>query len=120
MVAYTSTVLWLQWGISPWIGMLVGGWSFLPGGLGSREAVMSGLLMMYGFPESAAVTATTASTGTGGNTGGSLPKHAVTGYWQNFNNGAKVQKISDVPAAYDIIAVAFAARAWLGWRALEA
>jgi branched-chain amino acid transport system permease protein len=23
--AYTSTVLWLQWGISPWIGMLVGG-----------------------------------------------------------------------------------------------
>ncbi|MFG3359555.1 chitinase [Streptomyces griseofuscus] len=58
--------------------------------------------------KSAAVTATTASTGTGGNTGGSLPKHAVTGYWQNFNNGAKVQKISDVPAAYDIIAVAFA------------
>ncbi|MBA9047833.1 MULTISPECIES: chitinase [Streptomyces] len=58
--------------------------------------------------KSAAVTATTASTGTGGNTGGSLPKHAVTGYWQNFNNGAKVQKISDVPATYDIIAVAFA------------
>ncbi|MCE3034206.1 chitinase [Streptomyces sp. CMSTAAHL-2] len=58
--------------------------------------------------KSAAVTATTDSTGTGGNTGGSLPKHAVTGYWQNFNNGAKVQKISDVPAAYDIIAVAFA------------
>ncbi|WKE69963.1 chitinase [Streptomyces sp. WP-1] len=58
--------------------------------------------------KSAAVSATTASTGTGGNTGGSLPKHAVTGYWQNFNNGAKVQKISDVPAAYDIIAVAFA------------
>jgi branched-chain amino acid transport system permease protein len=23
--AYSSTVLWLQWGISPWIGMLVGG-----------------------------------------------------------------------------------------------
>ncbi|CAL2069079.1 Exochitinase 1 [Streptomyces murinus] len=58
--------------------------------------------------KSATVTATTASTGTGGNTGGSLPKHAVTGYWQNFNNGAQVQKISDVPAAYDIIAVAFA------------
>ncbi|MGM9441658.1 chitinase [Streptomyces murinus] len=58
--------------------------------------------------KSAAVTATTDSTGTGGNTGGSLPKHAVTGYWQNFNNGAQVQKISDVPAAYDIIAVAFA------------
>jgi branched-chain amino acid transport system permease protein len=23
--AYTSTVLWLQWGVSPWLGMLVGG-----------------------------------------------------------------------------------------------
>ncbi|GAA5069406.1 chitinase [Streptomyces similanensis] len=58
---------------------------------------------------SAAVTATTSSTGGGGGGGGTgLPKHAVTGYWQNFNNGATVQKISDVPAAYDIIAVAFA------------
>ncbi|MEV0178109.1 glycoside hydrolase family 18 protein [Streptomyces sp. NPDC050625] len=57
-------------------------------------------------PKSAAVTGTTAATGGGG--GGDLPKHAVTGYWQNFNNGAKVQKISDVPSSYDIIAVAFA------------
>ncbi|WP_460068977.1 chitinase [Streptomyces sp. YKOK-I1] len=56
-------------------------------------------------PKSAAVTGTTTATGT---PGGSLPKHAVTGYWQNFNNGATVQRISDVPAAYDIIAVAFA------------
>ncbi|WP_069170968.1 chitinase [Streptomyces griseus] len=38
----------------------------------------------------------------------SVPKHAVTGYWQNFDNGATVQKLSDVPAAYDIIAVSFA------------
>ncbi|MFK4109358.1 chitinase [Streptomyces sp. NPDC002176] len=57
--------------------------------------------------KSATVNATTTS---GGGTGpkGDLPKHAVTGYWQNFNNGATVQKISDVPAAYDIVAVAFA------------
>ncbi|WP_030806922.1 chitinase [Streptomyces sp. NRRL F-2799] len=57
--------------------------------------------------KSATVNATTTS---GGGTvpTGELPKHAVTGYWQNFNNGAAVQKISDVPAAYDIIAVAFA------------
>ncbi|MFH8220188.1 chitinase [Streptomyces sp. NPDC018057] len=57
---------------------------------------------------SAAVSATTAPGGGDGNHGGDLPKHAVTGYWQNFNNGATVQKISDVPSAYDIIAVAFA------------
>ncbi|MFI1013866.1 chitinase [Streptomyces sp. NPDC020965] len=37
-----------------------------------------------------------------------VPKHAVTGYWQNFNNGATVQKLRDVQAQYDIIAVAFA------------
>ncbi|WP_340376481.1 glycoside hydrolase family 18 protein [Streptomyces sp. SS7] len=54
-------------------------------------------------PRSAAVTGTTKAA-----SGGSLPRHAVTGYWQNFDNGATVQRISDVPAAYDIIAVAFA------------
>jgi chitinase len=59
-------------------------------------------------PKSAAVTGTTASGGSSGGGGGALPKHAVTGYWQNFNNGARVQKLSDVPSAYDIIAVAFA------------
>ncbi|ARP72046.1 chitinase [Streptomyces pluripotens] len=62
--------------------------------------------------KSATVSATTASDGTGGGGGGggggSLPKHAVTGYWQNFDNGATAQKLSDVPSAYDIIAVAFA------------
>ncbi|MFJ4549220.1 chitinase [Streptomyces sp. NPDC088817] len=57
---------------------------------------------------SATVTGTTASTGGGGGGGGTLAKHAVTGYWQNFNNGATVQRISDVPSQYDIIAVAFA------------
>ncbi|OIK05176.1 chitinase [Streptomyces monashensis] len=58
--------------------------------------------------KSASVTATTASGSSGGGGGGVLPKHAVTGYWQNFNNGATVQKLSDVPSSYDIVAVAFA------------
>ncbi|MFG2788744.1 chitinase [Streptomyces sp. NPDC048419] len=57
-------------------------------------------------PKSGAVTATTAADGGNGNV--SLPKHAVTGYWQNFNNGATVQKLSAVSSQYDIIAVAFA------------
>ncbi|WP_435282226.1 chitinase [Streptomyces koelreuteriae] len=56
-------------------------------------------------PKSAAVTGrTNAPTGPGP----ALPKHAVTGYWQNFNNGAAVQKLADVQSQYDIIAVAFA------------
>ncbi|GGT30467.1 glycoside hydrolase family 18 protein [Streptomyces althioticus] len=56
--------------------------------------------------KSAAVSVRTREDGGGG--GGDLPRHAVTGYWQNFDNGAAVQKISDVPDQYDIIAVAFA------------
>ncbi|MEV6173273.1 glycoside hydrolase family 18 protein [Streptomyces sp. NPDC051954] len=54
--------------------------------------------------KSTAVTGRTTATPTGP----ALPKHAVTGYWQNFNNGATVQKLSDVQSQYDIIAVAFA------------
>ena len=57
--------------------------------------------------KSATITARTAKD-TGPGPGPSVPKHAVTGYWQNFNNGATVQKLSDVPANYDIIAVSFA------------
>ncbi|MFE9258641.1 chitinase, partial [Streptomyces sp. NPDC006879] len=58
-------------------------------------------------PKSASVTGTTTSGG--GNPGNpSVPRHALTGYWQNFNNGATVQKLSDVQAQYDIITVSFA------------
>lgn len=57
--------------------------------------------------KAASVTGTTTSGG-GGNPNPAVPKHALTGYWQNFNNGATVQKISDVSAQYDIIAVSFA------------
>ncbi|MFI5802558.1 chitinase [Streptomyces sp. NPDC051561] len=59
--------------------------------------------------------------GGGGNGGGSkepvrkaagapqVPAHALTGYWQNFTSeGTKAQKLSEVPDAYDIIAVSFA------------
>ncbi|MEU9173953.1 glycoside hydrolase family 18 protein [Streptomyces sp. NPDC048420] len=55
---------------------------------------------------SGVVTGTTSAAPGGG--GGAVPRHAVTGYWQNFDNGATVQKLSDVQAQYDIIAVAFA------------
>ncbi|GII21512.1 chitinase [Planosporangium mesophilum] len=40
--------------------------------------------------------------------GGPLPRHELTGYWQNFNNGAAVQRLRDVAGDYDLIAVAFA------------
>ncbi|MFJ9687983.1 chitinase [Streptomyces bacillaris] len=57
--------------------------------------------------------ATTTLTGSAGaaesgQTRAAVPAHAVTGYWQNFDNGATVQKLGDVQDGYDIIAVAFA------------
>ncbi|MFF8842680.1 chitinase [Streptomyces sp. NPDC015127] len=56
--------------------------------------------------KSAAVTGRTSGSGTNPNP--AVPKHALTGYWQNFDNGATVQKLRDVQAQYDIIAVSFA------------
>jgi chitinase len=56
--------------------------------------------------KSTAVSATTAPNG--GNGGGSLPAHVLTGYWQDFVNGAKALRLSDVPTTYDLVAVAFA------------
>ncbi|MFF3324602.1 chitinase [Streptomyces sp. NPDC002889] len=55
---------------------------------------------------SATITGRTSATGPTPNP--SVPKHALTGYWQNFNNGATVQKLRDVQSQYDIIAVSFA------------
>jgi chitinase len=59
-------------------------------------------------PKSAAVTGKTSGTGGDPGPGPLVPKHALTGYWQNFNNGAAVQKLRDVQSQYDIIAVSFA------------
>lgn len=59
-------------------------------------------------PRSATVTGRTAQGGGNPPPGPAVPRHAVTGYWQNFNNGATVQKLRDVQSQYDIIAVSFA------------
>jgi chitinase len=37
-----------------------------------------------------------------------LPTHFVTGYWENFTNGATVLKLRDVPSGYNVVVVAFA------------
>ncbi len=60
--------------------------------------------------KSAAVQARTAADGGGDGGGGhtAVPAHAVTGYVQNFDNGAATQRIRDVQDSYDVIAVAFA------------
>lgn len=58
-------------------------------------------------PASKGVTATTESEGDDGDGGDGLPDHALTGYWQNFVNGAEPLEVSDVPSGYDVLAVAF-------------
>ncbi|GLV55739.1 chitinase [Dictyobacter sp. S3.2.2.5] len=40
--------------------------------------------------------------------GGGLPRHILTGYWQDFTNGATPLRLSGVDAQYNLIAVAFA------------
>lgn len=73
-------------------------------GSGIALAVAAGGLMATGIVGTAG-----AATGSAGETSpAAVPAHAVTGYWQNFDNGATVQKIADVQDDYDIIAVAFA------------
>jgi chitinase len=54
------------------------------------------------------VGAASAHTAASAGAAAAVPKHAVTGYWQNFNNGAALQKLSNVSSQYDIIAVSFA------------
>jgi chitinase len=42
------------------------------------------------------------------NSNSGLPAHILTGYWQDFTNGATPVRLSDVNPGYDLIAVAFA------------
>ncbi|WP_394430961.1 chitinase [Streptomyces sp. SGAir0957] len=72
----------------------------LAGAFTAATLAVTGLLTTAGT-----ATATPTATPTAAS---AVPAHAVTGYWQNFDNGASVQKLSDVPSDYDIIAVAFA------------
>ena len=73
-------------------------------GLAAGALAAGGLFAVGAANASAGETA-----GPGPNVGASaVPAHAVTGYWQNFDNGATVQTIADVQDDYDIIAVAFA------------
>nr|WP_051019560.1 chitinase [Streptomyces sp. AA1529] len=75
-------------------------------GLLASAALAAGGLVALG---PAAAHAGSTPDGPGPRVGASqVPAHAVTGYWQNFDNGATVQTVAEVQDEYDIIAVAFA------------
>ncbi|WP_309056200.1 glycosyl hydrolase family 18 protein [Streptomyces sp.] len=88
----------------------VGGTSATVTGLAADTAYQFQVAAANTAGESAKSAAVTARTGkaTDPGPGPAVPKHALTGYWQNFDNGATVQKLRDVQAQYDIIAVSFA------------
>jgi chitinase len=52
-------------------------------------------------------TRTTSPSPTPSGPSGPLPKHVLTGYWQDFTNNARALRLSDVPTSYDLVAVAF-------------
>ena len=54
-----------------------------------------------------ATTAASSSSGGGGSSG--LPAHVLMGYWQDFTNGATPLTLANVPASYNLVAVAFGA-----------
>jgi len=57
-------------------------------------------------PQSGAVSATT-SASSGGGGGSGLPAHLLMGYWQDFTNSATPLTLAQVPANYNLVAVAF-------------
>ncbi|PRY00673.1 chitinase [Allonocardiopsis opalescens] len=78
-------------------------------GLAGQTAYRFSVAAYNGAGESARSAEVTATTGTGGgNNSGTLPNPHLTGYWQNFVNGAEPQRLSDVHDNYDVIVVAFA------------
>jgi chitinase len=57
--------------------------------------------------QSGQVSATTSASSGGGGGSNGLPAHLLMGYWQDFTNGATPLTLADVPASYNLVAVAF-------------
>jgi chitinase len=85
------------------------GTSFTDSGLASSTTFTYAVTATNSAGESAkSGTAQGTTSAAGGNGGGGLPAHILTGYWQDFTNNAMPLRLSAVPNTYDVIAVAFA------------
>ena len=85
----------------------VTGTSYTDSGLSASTTYSYAVSATNSAGESAKSSAVSATT-SGGSTGGSLPKHVLTGYWQDFVNSAKPLSLAATPSGYNLIAVAFA------------
>ena len=114
----TSTSISLAWGASSGTvtGYRVYEGATLVATTAARSVTVSGLAACTGHTYAVSAyngvgeSARSASV-TGGTTGcpvSALPRHLLTGYWHNFANAAAELRLRDVPAEYDLVAVAFA------------
>jgi chitinase len=77
-------------------------------GVGSRSRLRLVKLLAALTASALALLGVVAVTSGSASASPTLPTHLITGYWQNFDNGATDLRLRDVPSSYAIIAVAFA------------
>ena len=88
-------------------------WSVYSGSVSSSSSssVSSSSVSSISSSSSSITSSSSSSTGTSSSSSsiqtGALPKHILTGYWQDFNNGAQILTLAQVPATYNLICVAF-------------
>ena len=86
----------------------VTGTSYTDSGLSASTSYSYTVSATNSAGESAQSSAVSATTANSGGSGGSLPKHVLTGYWHDFVNAAQPLSLAAVPAGYNLVAVAFA------------
>ena len=79
------------------------------GGLSPETTYSVGVQAVDAAGNTSGVARIDVTTGPAGNSGGAtLPAHLLTGYWQNWDSDISTNlTIADIPASYDVIAVAF-------------
>ena len=117
VTARTDTSLTLSWTAATGdpTGYRIYEGSDLRATVGGTTATLSGLApcsthsyTIRAYNDDGESPAATVSGTTTGCTSSPLPRRFLTGYWHDFVNEAGVQRLSEVPDEYDIIAVAFA------------
>jgi chitinase len=77
----------------------------------SRSSVSSSITPSSNSSSSKSSSSASSTSSTGGGRvpgdAAPLPKHALVGYWHNFNNGSGLIRVADVDPAWDVIVIAF-------------
>lgn len=85
-------------------------WAYAPG-TGAHWEMAWSLVSSCGGTSSSAITQSSSSSRSSSSVSSvdnGLPKHALVGYWHNFNNGSGLIRLADVDDVWDVIVIAFA------------